>query len=218
MSKETTARLEIYYSFRSPYSYLAIDRLIAIGRDYDVTIDFRPVRPLALREPDFFKRARKQFLPYLFKDAPREAKRLGAPFGPPQPDPIQMDFETGEVAPDQPAMTLVMGLAFAAIAEGRGLDFARAVGRSIWGGAENWCALEVLEKTLRDAGFDLQTLSGWVEENAETIDAMQARNEAAQLEHHWGVPLMVLNGEPFFGQDRIDSLTWRLDQLGLRRD
>ena len=54
--------------------------------------------------------------------------------------------------------------------------------------------------------------------NRDVIDAMQAHNEAAQLEHHWGVPLMVLNGEPFFGQDRIDSLTWRLDQLGLRRD
>lgn len=218
MSEQPTARLEIYWSFRSPYSYLAIDRLVAIGRDYDVAIDFRPVRPLALREPDFFKRGRKQFLPYLFKDAPREAERLGVPFGLPQPDPIQMDFETGKVAADQPAMTLVMGLAFAAVAEGRGLDFAQVVGRSIWGGAANWCEPDVLGETLKDAGFDLQALSGWVEENGETIAAMQARNEAAQLEHHWGVPLMVLNGEPFFGQDRIDSLTWRLDQLGLRRD
>lgn len=219
MSEQTTARLEIYWSFRSPYSYLAIDRLVGIGRDYDVTIDFRPVRPLALREPDFFKRGRKQFLPYLFKDAPREAERLGVPFGPPQPDPIQMDFETGQVAADQPAMTLVMGLAFAAIAEGRGLDFAQAVGRSIWGGAENWCAREVLEKTLKGAGFDLRALAAWAEQNNDAIEAAQARNEAAQLKHHWGVPLMVLNDdEPFFGQDRIDSLTWRLDQLGLRRD
>ena len=25
-----------------------------------------------------------------------------------------------------------------------------------------------------------------------------------------GVPLMVLDGEPFYGQDRIDVLEWRL--------
>jgi 2-hydroxychromene-2-carboxylate isomerase len=29
---------------------------------------------------------------------------------------------------------------------------------------------------------------------------------------------MVLDGEPFFGQDRLNSLVWRLEQRGLRRD
>jgi len=28
---------------------------------------------------------------------------------------------------------------------------------------------------------------------------------------------MVFNGEPFFGQDRIDLLVWRMRQHGLRR-
>ncbi len=32
---------------------------------------------------------------------------------------------------------------------------------------------------------------------------------------HWGVPMMVFGGEPFFGQDRIDQLVWRLRQAGL---
>ena len=41
-------------------------------------------------------------------------------------------------------------------------------------------------------------------------------NEAAQkAAGHWGVPLMVFNGEPFFGQDRIDMLVWRMSQHGL---
>jgi hypothetical protein len=29
---------------------------------------------------------------------------------------------------------------------------------------------------------------------------------------HWGVPTLVFQGEPFFGQDRIDVLRWRLTQ------
>ena len=40
--------------------------------------------------------------------------------------------------------------------------------------------------------------------------------EAAQTgAGHWGVPLMVFQGEPFFGQDRIEDLTWRMRQHGL---
>ena len=212
------AVLEIYWSFRSPYSYLAVDRLAAIERDFEVDIDFRPVRPLAMREPDFFERGRKQFLPYLFQDVPREAERLGLSFGLPDPDPIDMDMATGKVAPAQPVMDRIMALAIAAQAEGRGLAFAQAVARSIWGGAARWCDDAVLAQTIKPAGFELGALSAWAAANGEAVRRTIDRNEAAQLAHHWGVPLMVLDGEPFFGQDRLSSLVWRLGRRGLKRD
>ena len=34
---------------------------------------------------------------------------------------------------------------------------------------------------------------------------------------HYGVPLMVHDDEPFFGQDRFDQLQWRLEQKGMQR-
>ena len=206
------ATLEIYYSFRSPYSYLAVDRLAAIARDYPVEVDFRPVRPLALREPDFFERAREQFLPYLFRDVLREAQRLGLVVAPPNPDPVDMDMAGGKVAPDQPIMDRLMALGVAAAEAGEGLAFAQAVGRVVWGGVENWHEEDALRKTLANAGLDLDALSAWGAANGERLQQIIARNEAAQLEQHWGVPLMVLDGEPFFGQDRIDALVWRLEQ------
>ncbi len=212
------AKLDIYWSFRSPYSYLAIDRLIEIARDYDIDVAFRPVRPLAMREPDFFERVRKQFLPYLFQDAPREAERLGVAFGMPNPDPISMDMINGKVDGEQPIMNKIMGLAIAASKIDLGLKFAQAVGRSIWGGKANWHEDAALDEVLKEAGLALKPLAGWVAVSKRTIEETIADNEAAQLKHHWGVPLMVLDGEPFFGQDRIDALKWRLDQLGLRRD
>ena len=46
-----------------------------------------------------------------------------------------------------------------------------------------------------------------IEENQRQLDA------AGQ----WGVPTFVFKGEPFFGQDRIDTLRWRLDQHELRK-
>jgi 2-hydroxychromene-2-carboxylate isomerase len=211
------ARLDIFWSFRSPYSYMAIDRLAAIAGDYDVETAFRPVRPLAMREPDFFSRGRPQFLPYLFRDVMRECERLGVVFAPPRPDPIRMDMMTGKVDPEQPLMDRLMRLAVAAVEAGKGLVFAQETSHRIWGGVENWHEEENLAAAAEEAGLALAELEAWAAGNTEKVAQAIAANEADQLVHHWGVPLMVLDGEPFFGQDRLDSLRWRLDRLGLAR-
>ena len=211
------AVLEIFWSFRSPYSYLATDRLLMIRESYNVEVEFRPVRPLAMREPDFFEHGRKQFVPYLMQDFPREAERLGLPFGLPNPDPIDMDMATGKVAPEQPLLMRAMRLGIAACETGRGLDFARALSARIWSG-KSWSDDRSLGEAAAEAGFDLAALEDWARENDQKIAEVIAANEIAQLKHHWGVPLMVLDGEPFFGQDRIDALLWRLDRRGLGRN
>lgn len=210
-------RLDVYWSFRSPYSYLATDRLADIRARYAVDFRFRPVRPLALREPDFFERNRPQFLPYLLRDVFREAERLSIPFGPPRPDPIKMDMASGKVAAEQPIMTSLMALGMAAVMMGRGLEFARAVARGVWGGRAEWNSSENMSDAARAAGLDLAELERHSRANAAAISALLAENESEQLKHHWGVPLMVLEDEPFFGQDRIDALIWRLDRLDLRK-
>ena len=50
------------------------------------------------------------------------------------------------------------------------------------------------------------------------LDAAIAQSEADQrLGGHYGVPLMVYGGEPFFGQDRYDQMVWRMEQQGMQR-
>ena len=49
-----SASIDVYFSFRSPYSYLAAPQLLKLAADFDVTVSLRPVLPLAIREPDFF--------------------------------------------------------------------------------------------------------------------------------------------------------------------
>jgi 2-hydroxychromene-2-carboxylate isomerase len=52
----------------------------------------------------------------------------------------------------------------------------------------------------------------------ERYDAIIAANQRdLEAAGHWGVPTMVFEGEPFFGQDRIDLLLWRMRQRGLQR-
>ncbi len=207
-------QIDVYWSFRSPYSWLAVDRLSSIEARYPVKIAMRFVRPLALREDGFFKQARPQWLPYLFKDVFREGQRLGVPIATPRPDPIVMDLGTGEVASEQPFIHRLMDLGFAAEAtQGRGLALAQAIARPVWTGVENWHEGDVLKDAAAHAGFDIDALTQWAAANREEISRMLADNETAQMRHHWGVPLMVLNDEPFFGQDRLDSLEWRLQQM-----
>jgi 2-hydroxychromene-2-carboxylate isomerase len=98
-----------------------------------------------------------------------------------------------------------------------GLALAKAVSRRVWGGVENWNEDAHMKEAAREAAVDLAALSAWASANAARVAEIVALNEEAQMKHHWGVPLMVLNDEPFFGQDRLDSLVWRLDAMGLRR-
>ena len=50
-----TLCFDLYWSFRSPYSYLITPRLVALEREYDVRGRVRPVYPLAVRTPEFFE-------------------------------------------------------------------------------------------------------------------------------------------------------------------
>lgn len=46
--------VDLFWSFRSPYSYLAVPSAIRLEQDFRVKVRFRPVLPLAVRDPSFF--------------------------------------------------------------------------------------------------------------------------------------------------------------------
>ena len=80
----------------------------------------------------------------------------------------------------------------------------------LWDGSTpDWDQGDNLKDKMREAGLDLEAiLSSTSWENAkQTLD----QNAAGILEAgHWGVPLMVFEEEPFYGQDRFDHLLWRM--------
>ncbi|MBA3517340.1 MAG: hypothetical protein H0T75_06810 [Rhizobiales bacterium] len=51
-----TLSFDLFWSFRSPYCCIALDRILALVRTYDVEVNVRPVYPLAIRTPEFFTR------------------------------------------------------------------------------------------------------------------------------------------------------------------
>lgn len=211
-----TLKAELYWSFRSPYSWLAIDRYRAMTEAYDLEIDLKPVYPLAIRQPDFFERNHPNWLGYTVRDIARLAQFHNIPLAPPRPDPIVQDMATRRIAAEQPYIFRLVRLGQAAARRGRSLAFCAEVARLIWGGTQNWHEGGHLAAAAARAGLDLAELDAEAAADAEAIDAEVAANQAAlEAAGHWGVPTLVFQGEPFFGQDRIDVALWRMQAAGL---
>jgi len=211
-----TALVDVFWSFRSPYSYLATPRLVALAAEWDVGLRVRVVLPLAVRKPDFFATVNPLWPPYLLRDTLRIAQSLGLPYAWPKPDPIVQDFPSRKIATEQPYIHRLTRLGALAAERGRGLPFLNEVSRLIFGGTAGWNEGTHLAEAAARAGCDLAELDAIVARDAARLDAVIAGNqEALEKAGHWGVPTMVFRGEPFFGQDRIELLVWRLRQHGL---
>jgi 2-hydroxychromene-2-carboxylate isomerase len=210
-------QFDFYFSFRSPYSYLATPMVEALTRRYDMAPRMRVVLPIALRIPGFFKQVNPLWPPYLARDTYRIAQMNGIPYRWPRPDPVVMDLASGEVPAAQPYIHRISRLGVAATRAGRGFEFIRHAAAAIWSGEiENWHEGDHLARAAEAAGLSLDTLEHVIAADAESLDAEIAQNEADQKSAgHWGVPLFAFEGEPFFGQDRLDHLVWRMKQHGL---
>ncbi len=207
----------LYWSFRSPYSYIVLPRVMALRQAYDVTVDLAVVHPAAIRNPNYFQRMDPMARPYFMKDSARAAAFHGLPFRRPIPDPIAQDPTTLAIAAEQPLARRLGHLGIAAVARGRGLEFASEVATLLWDGrTDGWHHGDHLAGAAQRAGLRLADLDLDIAQRHDHAEAELAANDAAlRAAGHWGVPTMVFEGEPFFGQDRFDVLVWRMKQRGL---
>ncbi len=211
-----TLTFDFHFSFRSPYSYLAMPQIERLLAQYDAAANMRIVRPIAVRIPGFFQTVNPLWPPYLAKDCKRIAEMNDIPYRWPRPDPIVQDRETRTVAPDQPHIMRVSRMGALAAERGKGFAFVRNASFMMWSGhVDGWNEGGQLEGCANAVG--LNDLDRDAAKDSARLDALIEANETAQhTAGHWGVPLFVFEGEPFFGQDRVDHLLWRMKQRGLK--
>lgn len=189
---------------------------MALLAEYDVALNLRPVYPLAIREPDFFERNHPNWIGYTMRDVIRLAEYLEIPMAIPNPDPIVQDLATRKIAEQQPYIFQLNRMGQAAARQGKSLIFCDEVSRHIWGGTANWHEGAYLRQAAEKAGLDFADLERMADDEAEILDAEIAKNQAdLEAAGHWGVPTLVFDDEPFFGQDRIDIAIWKMKQKGL---
>ena len=218
-SRRMTLTADLYFSFRSPYSYLSIGRYRELTETHNVDIALRPVYPIAIRDPDILFTGNPAAPRYIFMDSMRSAQMLGIPMRWPRPDPVVQDLETRKISKDQPYIYRLSRLAQAAQRKGAGMAFADEVSKVIFGGeVDDWHEGDHLSEATARAGLDFADLEATTASEAEALDAEIAANQdALTAAGHWGVPTLVFEGEPFFGQDRIDMAKWRMEQKGLTK-
>lgn len=213
--------IDVFWSFRSPWSYLATPRLRAMAEEYELKLNFRPVYPIAIRTPDFFLSVNPQWPAYLMRDVHRVAEFLDIAFVWPNPDPVTQyrgDDGRARTAEDQPFIHRLTRLGVVATEQGKGIEFADAASSLIWGGTKDWHLGDLLAAAVEKEGLDLQQMDQIAVDECDRLESVIEKNqEDHHAVGHWGVPTCAFEDEPFFGQDRLDVLMWRLNQKGLKR-
>jgi 2-hydroxychromene-2-carboxylate isomerase len=126
---------------------------------------------------------------------------------------------TLEVAAHQPYIHRLTRLGAMAQLEGRSLAFVAAIAPVLWDGSvKGWNEGDHLTNAAAKAGFDLAAMDAAISADPDRYELTISGNESDHAASgHWGAPTFVFEKEPFFGQDRIELLIWRMESKGLTR-
>ncbi|MDP2356019.1 MAG: 2-hydroxychromene-2-carboxylate isomerase [Beijerinckiaceae bacterium] len=190
--------LSYYFSLVSPWAYLGHAELERIARARDVVIDYRPVNlmdlfpetgglPLPKRHPS------RQTYRFVEMQRWREARDVPLVL---RPKYWPFDFKLADRAMlmasglgDQRAVHLLIAFAF----------------RAVWVEERNLADEATLAEIATTAGFDASKLIEAARSDA-AGSAYAANFERARQDGVFGSPSYVLDGEVFWGQDRLGML------------
>jgi 2-hydroxychromene-2-carboxylate isomerase len=178
--------IDFFLSFRSPYTYLAANRVQALAARHGAAVRLRFVLPMVMRGLPV-PRA-KQI--YIMRDAKREAERLGMPFGR-VVDPVGPGVERG------------LAVLHHAIAEGHGPEFAESFLRGAFAEGVDATTDAGLLKIAARAGLNAAQVKLALADPSWRSVAEANRVELFDL-GLWGVPSFRVNGcDAHWGQDRL---------------
>ena len=180
--------LEFFFSFRSPYSYLAIDRVAAIAERHGVPLRIRPVLPMVMRGLS----VPKVKVLDIARDCARLARHHGVPFG-----LISDPLGTG----------IARCLALFGVADeaGKGLAWIRSAGRGIWSEGLDVESDRDLRVMAERAGLDWESSRAAFAGDAHMQLAEENRQALLDL-GLWGVPSFRYGSFSAWGQDRLPLL------------
>ncbi len=198
-----TETVSFYIDFKSPYAYLAVAPTRLLQRDFDVKLDWMP---LTLQISNYLDAVDERSahnwrkVRYAYMDARRLANRVGLTIRGPQKI---FDTRIASIAlmyaKSKPGFDRFIDLAFERFFK-RELDI------------ENEQAIAAL---LTEAGIDASGFNIYLHGLGGTQH--DSDREQADESGVFGVPTLVVQGEIFWGGDRIELVRERLEQLGLKR-
>jgi 2-hydroxychromene-2-carboxylate isomerase len=190
-----SAPIEFYFDFSSPYSYLASEQIEPLAARYGRTIDYRPVLLGAA-----FKAS--GMLPlvdiplkgeYSKRDFDRSARFAGLQFVLPQPFPI------GAVGASRAYLWLRDS------DRERAHAFLHAAFRAYFAQGRNISESPVLAQVLQQVGVDPELALQAIQQPA-VKEQLKALVDASLARGVFGAPFLFVDGEPFWGHDRLPQV------------
>jgi 2-hydroxychromene-2-carboxylate isomerase len=193
--------IDYYFSPQSPWTYLGHERFAAIARAAQATIKVLPVDlgrvfpvsgglPLAKRAP--------QRQAYRLIELKRFSEFLGRP--------LNLQPRYFPVASDDAAKLII------AVDDADGTDAAMRIAgdllRGVWAEQRNIADPGVLQAMLAETGLAARRLDD--SQSQAVHDRYEADSQRAIDAGVFGAPTYVVDGELFWGQDRLDFLERRL--------
>ena len=192
-----TQAIELFYDFRSPYSYLAFTQL----RDIDIAIALRPMKILTVMEkvgnvPTTITCAAKG--KYARNDLARWAQRYGVSLNPANMREVEGDACSRAV--------------LAATSQENGAAITMALYRACWSEGNTLSNTNSIIAAITAAGIDAAPI-------AKRIDApdvaaqLDANTDEAAARGVFGSPTIFVGDTMFFGNDRLDFVREQLARL-----
>ncbi|MGH7949330.1 MAG: 2-hydroxychromene-2-carboxylate isomerase [Candidatus Binataceae bacterium] len=201
---ETLEPVKFYYDFKSPFTYLAYDPALALEQTHGIKLRFIPhafdfkAMGGALEERD--ERSWRK-VRYLYADARRFANERGLLVRGPQ-----KLFNSN--------LALMSGLF--ADQKGRFRDYARKVFELFFKRELDIENFDALAKVMGQYGLDAEAFRAYSQLDGPR--ELKAAFEEGDRDGVFGVPMFIVDREPFWGNDRISWLIKKLDAMGLRRE
>jgi 2-hydroxychromene-2-carboxylate isomerase len=187
--------VDFYFEFASPYGYLASLRIDTIASAYDREVAWRPIMlGAALKRTGSAPNMKVPLKgPYLLHDVPRFARLLDVPIALP---------------PVMPMNSLAASRTFWWLHEqdpDMAKGFAQAVYHAHWGEGRDMSAPEQVAEVGESLGIARGELIAATQDPA--VKARLKEETDRSLERGvFGSPFIIVDGEPFWGVDRLDQV------------
>ena len=195
------ATIEFFYDFNSPYGYIAAHKIEALAAKHGRTVAWKPFLLGAV-----FKVTGAQPLPhvpmkgdYAKHDFARSARFHEVAYNPPA------DFPFSPVAASRAV--------YWAKGQGKAGEMTLALYNAALGNAQDIAAPDAVVAIAAKAGFDGDALAAGLQDPAVKEQLKTATDEAISREI-FGSPFMVVDGEAFWGADRLDMVDRWLETGG----